>query len=105
MDAAKPPTLLEKLPPAKLDAGTGVPVPLEKPFTVLYSIPYAVMAAQAVVAVPASVAELEVMALAAPVVTTGAGLIPDPTAATLMDGKGRPRQQLYYHCMIEQVLA
>ena len=39
----------------------------------------------AVVAVPAKVAELIVIKLAAPVVTTGNGLIPDPVAATFIE--------------------
>ena len=75
----------EKLPPAKLPEATGVPVPLGKPADVLYSIPYAVMAEQPVeVIVPAQVAELVVMALAAPVVKVGIELTPDPVAATLI---------------------
>lgn len=71
--------------PLKLVEGTAVPLPLGKPLVVLHSIPYAVTAVQPLAGmVPAKVAVVVVMADAAPVVTVGMVLIPEPAAATLI---------------------
>jgi hypothetical protein len=80
-----------KLPASRLLPGTCVPVPSANPFTVLYSMPYAMVALQGPsVTWPAQVAPSAVMPDAVPVTIAGTGSMPLPLAGTPMDGAPPP---------------
>ena len=72
-----------KLPEARFDEATVVPLPLANPLVVLYSNPYPVTELHPLAVIePVTVAEVLITEAALPVVTRGALLIPAPVTET-----------------------